>query len=186
MCSVRIQDAPPAGVAARAGALGRGPTGNEGPPAPGEGTLRRWGRTLWAIVRQRCPRCRKGRIFRGVFAMNDPCPVCGLLFQREEGYFLGAMYISFAASVAILSALFFTASALLPDWGSYLVALLTTVLYLPLTPALFRYSRVLWIYLDRLLDPHGALAGSYEKRRLKQLEGQEPCRPASYPGEYLG
>jgi uncharacterized protein (DUF983 family) len=173
-------------VAARAAALDPGSKGNEGPRAPGEGTLRRWERTLGAIVRQRCPRCRKGHIFRGAFAMNDPCPACGLLFQREEGYFLGAMYISFAASVVILSALFFTAYALLPGWGSYLVALLTTVLYLPLTPALFRYSRVLWIYLDRLLDPNGALAGSYEKRRVKQLEGREPCWPGSYPGDDLG
>jgi uncharacterized protein (DUF983 family) len=141
---------------------------------------------LGAIARQRCPRCRKGRIFRGLFAMNDACPACGLLLQREEGYFLGAMYISYAASVALMAALFFPASALLPDWDSYLVALLTTVLYLPLTPVVFRYSRVLWIYLDRAIDPHGALAGSYEKMRLKQLQGREAGRPASYPGEHLG
>jgi hypothetical protein len=116
--------------------------------------------------------------------MNDPCPACGLLFEREEGYFLGAMYISLAESVALVSALFFTATALLPNWDSYVVALLTTVLYLPLTPTVFRSSRVLWIYLDRLLDPRGALAGTYEKRRLKQLEGREAGRPAGHPGEH--
>ena len=37
-------------------------------------------------------------MFRGVFAMNDPCPVCGLLFKREEGTFLGAMYVSYVLS----------------------------------------------------------------------------------------
>jgi hypothetical protein len=105
--------------------------------------------------------------------MNDPCPVCGLLFQREEGYFVGAMYMSYGASIPVLLALYFTASALLPNWDSYLVFLLAMAMYLPLTPAVFRFSRVLWIYLDRTLDPHGALAGSYEKKRLKQLEGQE-------------
>jgi uncharacterized protein (DUF983 family) len=135
------------------------------------------------MVRQRCPRCRKGRIFRGVLAMNDPCPVCGLLFQREEGYFLGAMYISYGASVAVLSALFFAATLLLPNWHGYLVALLATVLYLPLTPALFRFSRVLWIYLDRNTDPHGALAGPYEKMRLKQLEGLDAGEAAGHFGE---
>ncbi len=101
--------------------------------------------------------------------MNDPCPICGLLFQREEGYFFGAMYISYAVSVAILAAIFFPLAALLPNWNSLAVALLATALYLPLTPFLFRYSRVLWIYLDRTIDPHGALAGSYEKMRLRQL-----------------
>jgi hypothetical protein len=105
--------------------------------------------------------------------MNDPCPVCGLLFQREEGYFFGAMYISYAASVALLSALFFAVSALLPNWDRYLLVLLATALYLPFTPAVFRYSRVLWIYYDRATDPHGVLAGSYEKMRLKQLQACE-------------
>jgi uncharacterized protein (DUF983 family) len=139
---------------------------------------RPWYRTLWDIVRQRCPRCRRGYIFRGILAMNEHCPVCGLLFQREEGYFLGAMYISYGASAAVITVLFFGATAVFPDWNGYLVALVTTILYLPLTPALFRYSRVLWIYLDRTLDPHGALAGPYEKMRLKQLEDGEVSRNA--------
>jgi hypothetical protein len=118
--------------------------------------------------------------------MNDPCPVCGLLIQREEGYFFGAMYISYAVSVAILGPVFFTASALLPSWDSYLVALITTVLYLPLTPALFRFSRVVWIYLDRAIDPHGALAGSYEKMRLRQLADRQAGRSPDHPGARLG
>ena len=48
-----------------------------------------------ARLRQRCPRCFRGRIFRGLFALNDPCPVYGELFRREEGTFLGPMYVSY-------------------------------------------------------------------------------------------
>ena len=88
---------------------------------------RRTARILWAIVQQRCPRCRIGRIFRGTFAMNDPCPRCGLLFQREEGYFLGAMYFSYAISLAILVPLLFAASCSLASaLDNNLVALLAT------------------------------------------------------------
>jgi uncharacterized protein (DUF983 family) len=147
--------------------------GHDGPPAAGEGALRRWGCTLAAIARQRCPRCRNGRIFRGVLAMNDPCPACGLLFKREEGYFLGAMYISYGLSSLTMLFFFFALRALLPEWDGPLVALLALIAYLPLVPAVFRYSRVLWMYYDRRLDPHGALAGSYEKRRLEQLEKEK-------------
>ncbi len=182
---VRGQAGLTASRAASAGAPDTGPDGLQGPCARGEGTLRRWCRTLWAIVRQRCPRCRKGRIFRGVFAMNDPCPDCGLLFQRDEGYFVGAMYISYGTSVAIVTPLFFAASALLPDWEGYLVALLVAALYLPLTPLVFRSSRVLWIYLDRAFDPHGALSGPYERMRLRQLQDREAGLPARPPGERL-
>jgi uncharacterized protein (DUF983 family) len=147
--------------------------------APGEGTLRRWGRILGAIVRQRCPRCYKGRIFHGVLAMNDPCPACGLLFEREEGYFLGAMYFSYVLSSLILVPFFFALRALLPEWNSHVVVLLALIPYVPLMPAVFRYSRVLWIYYDRATDPHSALAGSHEKMRLKQLAEREAGAGAS-------
>ena len=142
-----------------------------------------WRRT-WAvgrgILRQRCPRCRRGHIFRGLFRMNDPCPTCGLLFQREEGYFLGAMYISYGLSSAIFAVLYFTLDFLLPTWNTVLLALVTFLPYLPLVPAVFRYSRVLWIYFDRTADPNGGLSGSYEKMRLRQLAGRQ-ARPDGNP-----
>ena len=141
-----------------------------------------WG-TFRAILRQRCPRCHEGRIFRGTFAMNDPCPVCGLIFQREEGFFLGAMYISYPVSVAFLIPAFFALSYLLPTWNGAVVALLAVVPYLPFSPAVFRYSRVLWIYFDRAADPHGGLAGSYEKMRLNQLAGRTAELPPGHPDE---
>jgi hypothetical protein len=103
--------------------------------------------------------------------MNDPCPCCGLLFQREQGYFLGAMYMSYPLSAAILLAFFFLLSALLPNWNTIWVALLAVVPYVPFAPAVFRYSRVLWIYFDRWADPYGNLA--LENRRLREIAAAE-------------
>src|SRR5438094_2275536 len=104
---------------------------------------------LWAIVRLRCPRCLQGKVFKGSFAMNDPCPVCGVLFQREEGYFLGAMYVSYFLATAVLIPLYLMAALLLPNQHSLVIALVATAAYLPFIPAVYRYSRLLWIYLDR-------------------------------------
>ncbi len=64
--------------------------------------------TLTSILQQRCPRCRMGRIFhysifRGLPKMCDRCSICGLKFEREPGYFLGAMYFSFALGVLIMA-----------------------------------------------------------------------------------
>jgi uncharacterized protein (DUF983 family) len=98
----------------------------------------------------RCPRCREGRLFKGPFRMNDPCPVCGLVHEREPGYFLGAMYFSYALAILVLVPLFFVFLSLLPNWPVLLVPLLPVLLYLPLTPLVYRYSRVFWIYFDRL------------------------------------
>src|SRR3954468_6496028 len=123
------------------------------PALPHESALRQWWATLVAIVRMRCPRCRQGRMFRGMFTMNDPCPVCGLVFQREEGYFLGAMYVSYVLGCALLIPSYFLLSYLFPNWSSTAIILLALVPYLALTPILFRYSRVLWVYYDRAVDP---------------------------------
>src|SRR5262245_35645022 len=100
------------------------------------------------MLLQRCPRCRTGRLFRGMFTMNDPCPVCGLIFEREPGYFFGAMYVSYGMAVVILTPIFFWLQWLLPDWPGPVVALLAVLPYLPLVPAVFRYSRVIWLYFD--------------------------------------
>ena len=82
-------------------------------------------------------------MFSGLWHMNDPCPTCGSLFQREEGYFLGAMYFSYALATAVLLPLYLLAMLLLPGQSTLTVALVATACYLPFVPAVFRYSRVL-------------------------------------------
>lgn len=84
--------------------------------------------------------------------MQERCPGCGLKFEREQGYFLGAMYISYALALVTIVAfgLLLWASTL---WSLQRIALWATLLFLPLAPTLTLFSRVLWIYLDRAMDP---------------------------------
>jgi hypothetical protein len=117
-------------------------------------------------------------MFRGSLTMNDPCPVCGLLFQREEGYFLGAMYCSYVLSSVILGVFYFIAAAFFPNVNGALLVLLVMIPYLPLVPAVFRYSRVLWVYVERAGSPVDESAGAYEKLRTRHLETRHPDPPA--------
>jgi uncharacterized protein (DUF983 family) len=109
---------------------------------------------LAAILAGRCPRCRVGPIFEGRFRMREGCPACGLVFGREPGYFTGAMYLSYALAVPLLAMLTLLAHHLL--WPALRleaaigVALVPFVLFVPW---IFRYSRILWIHLDRAIDP---------------------------------
>ena len=48
-----------------------------------------------AILRQKCPVCLQGNDHRSGITMNEVCPVCGLRFEREQGYFLAAMYVAY-------------------------------------------------------------------------------------------
>ena len=113
--------------------------------------------TLVDIFRQLCPRCRRGKIFaRSVFfgfpKMNERCPFCDLRFEREPGYFLGAMYISYALALVIIT-VFATALWALTGWWITRDTIWAIILFLPLAPAITYLSRILWIYLDQSFDP---------------------------------
>lgn len=110
-------------------------------------------RRLVAVITQRCPRCLEGAIWRGFVSMNTTCPVCGFVFDREaSGYYAGAMVVSYALAVPILAAIVL---ALIIIGGlDVVVALIVgNTAYLVLVPFIFRYSRVVWLHLDWLIDP---------------------------------
>jgi len=112
--------------------------------------------SLGAMLAGRCPRCHKGPIFqpmtRAPLTMNQTCAVCGLTFEREPGYFLGAMYFSYTfgvilvVPVALVLAVVFNLSLV----AVLLIALVQTLLTMVMA---FRYSRILWLYLDQVIDP---------------------------------
>lgn len=107
------------------------------------------GKRLRAILGERCPQCLRGQVFAGLITMRDCCPVCGHRFEREPGYFLGAMYASYFMAVPILGLLTWLLSVLLlPGWRLELVALVAGVPYLLLVPMIFRYSRIIWMHID--------------------------------------
>jgi uncharacterized protein (DUF983 family) len=112
---------------------------------------------LLSILKQRCPRCRAGRIFRGsIFRgfpkMYERCEVCDLKYEREAGYFLGAMYISYGlalGTIAIIAALLWSVTS----WSIVKDIAWAAILFLPFAPSLTLFARVLWIYLDQTVDP---------------------------------
>lgn len=104
---------------------------------------------LRAMLTQRCPVCLEGKMFRGLFAMNPTCPVCGHQFEREQGFFQGAMYISWVLGVSYLGLLAVLAQVLLvPRIGIGAAVACVVAIHLVCIPAVFRYSRVIWAHLN--------------------------------------
>src|SRR5688572_32788207 len=96
---------------------------------------------LHDLARGRCPRCRIGRIFDGrafprypaIARVHPRCVICGIKFDREPGYFLGAMYFSYAIVVIIILITLLILS-IFTSWGWKLrfgVALTAIVLLTP-------------------------------------------------------
>ncbi|MGH7893528.1 MAG: DUF983 domain-containing protein [Candidatus Binatia bacterium] len=105
---------------------------------------------LRRAFRLRCPRCGAGALFSGWFAMHESCAVCGLRFEREQGYFVGAIYLNYAVTsvMCLGSAIALDVLVGLPLWGQLVVASSCAVL---VPVAFFRYSRSLWLGIDHLV-----------------------------------
>ncbi len=109
---------------------------------------------LLSIVKGKCPRCRTGDMYIYPFyrvdkftAMHKNCPHCNLRYDIEPGFFIGAMYISYVFSVAILLTTFFFVYNFLgdPELWVYLIAVATVIMIF--LPFMFRASRVIYLYL---------------------------------------
>src|SRR2546422_11212197 len=134
-------------------------------------------RRLAAILAQRCPVCLEGRVFTGSFKMKDSCDVCGVRFAREQGYFLGALYFSYPSACILIVFFALLLSALCPAWEDWKVLLAASLPLVFLVPALYRYSRVLWMHLDRWFSPDEPAAPDRRGRPLR------PPSPPEVPRE---
>lgn len=109
---------------------------------------------IGAILLAKCPRCHQGDIFEHPVSRvtkfrqtKTHCPKCDLRYEVEPGFFYGAMYISYAFSVAIFIVFGFATFLIANDppiWVYPTVVITVTLLLLPIT---FRYSRVLLLHI---------------------------------------
>jgi hypothetical protein len=86
--------------------------------------------------------------------MNHFCLECGYRFVREAGFFLGAMYFSYALG-SLLLAIFTLLLSLfvVPEWPLWYVLGPASLLLVPFLPAIVRYSRVFWFHFEQTVNP---------------------------------
>ncbi len=107
-----------------------------------------------AILGAKCPRCREGNLFsvplmsfRKLSDIKKSCDFCQANLIPEPDFYYGAMYISYAFSVALVVTALVALNVLLekPELWMYLVSVL--VANLLLLPLMLRYSKVLYLYM---------------------------------------
>jgi uncharacterized protein (DUF983 family) len=113
----------------------------------------------------KCPRCRKGRMFRyGIqlsvkknMTMNDRCEECGQIMDIEVGFYYGTGYVSYLVAfiISILSFFLwmFTIGFSFEDDRFFWWIGCNAVFLLLLQPWLMRYSRALWLSWFVKYDP---------------------------------
>lgn len=107
-----------------------------------------------AILQGKCPQCRQGRLFKSkaynlknFMKVHLHCTVCNARFAKEPRFFEGAMYISYVLNVG----LFLTSAFIIHNFfGKQPVWVYMTTITLAVTllyPLLFRYSRIIYLYV---------------------------------------
>lgn len=85
--------------------------------------------------------------------MFSHCPKCNLSFQPEPGYYYGAMYVSYAFTVAIAGAVFLIGYFLSDTMNIPLYLLQLTLILALLAPYTFRTSRAIWLNIFNRYHP---------------------------------
>lgn len=114
-----------------------------------------------SILFHKCPRCLEGELYpdRNPYHLSQTakmyshCPKCNLNYQPEPGYFYGAMYVSYAFTVAISVGVFLVDYLFFWDWGVAFFLLILTVILAVLAPYTFRTSRVIWLNIFHSYRP---------------------------------
>ena len=104
-------------------------------------------------VRRRCPRCG-GKAFSSYFGLTEHCGRCGLRFEREEGYWVGALIINTTVVFGAFLIVFVGGMAITwPDvpWGALLAVTLGAMAILPVL--FYPLSKTLWMAVELSWHP---------------------------------
>jgi uncharacterized protein (DUF983 family) len=121
------------------------------------------GTKLYSITTNTCPKCQEGSFFKtsnpydlhNFDKINSSCPYCRESFQREPGFYIGSMYISYALSVALTVSVF-VLFVLVLDLDIYVVLGGLIPLIIILFPVFFRKARIIWLNIFVKYNPEKA------------------------------
>ncbi|OMQ11193.1 DUF983 domain-containing protein [[Flexibacter] sp. ATCC 35103] len=110
---------------------------------------------LTHILSNECPICHKGKVFKdkNIFLnfslpkMNEYCSHCNYKFQKEPGYFFGAMYVNYGLTVAQAITTYCIAQFFFEKNFDLRIIPIIAVVIILLTSFNLRFSRLAWIYM---------------------------------------
>lgn len=105
------------------------------------------------VLKGTCPNCGETKVFKEkgnplIFkmpVMHEKCHKCNYSFNREPGFYFGAMYMSYALTVAEMVSVFVL--GLLAGVGFLKMFFAVIVVVFLLSTFNFRISRLMWLNL---------------------------------------
>jgi hypothetical protein len=113
-------------------------------------------RALGRGLLRRCPRCGGRGLFSGWWTMRDRCPTCGLHFERDEGFFLGAWVMNYAIASGVVAVVLTVVIAVLAsDPHANLVPIIAVggVAAVVVPIVFYPWSRTIWVAIELIMRP---------------------------------
>jgi uncharacterized protein (DUF983 family) len=131
------------------------------------------GSKLYSIFHMRCPRCHEGEFFvahpynlKKVGDLHPTCPKCGLKYEKEIGFYFGAMYVSYGMGVALFVVMWLGFNLFFPYASTALQIAIISAVSLLVGPYFYALSKIIWANLFFGYDKHAIAV--YRKEREEE------------------
>jgi uncharacterized protein (DUF983 family) len=119
------------------------------------------GDKTYSIIHAKCPVCQEGDVFESkqiynlkeFDKMHENCTICNHKYEIENGFWYGAMYVSYALTVAFSVATFILTYLFYPSASVWVYIGMIVLSLLVLAPITFRLSRLIWMNFFSSYDP---------------------------------
>ena len=111
-------------------------------------------RLLRRGLRKRCPACGERDIWASWGRPIERCPNCGLVFERIEGHFVGAVGINTIVSFIVLFMVLIVSMILTaPEFELWILLPVNVGVTLAMTTWFMPISKTLWTSFDIMMRP---------------------------------
>jgi len=111
----------------------------------------RIGLTIWRSLKLRCPVCDRASIVARPFNLKHRCDACGVIFKREEGFFVGAIMANVVATEALIVVIYLACIAL-TNFNERVVLPILFVVGISFPLAFYHHAWALWLAMDHLIE----------------------------------
>lgn len=107
--------------------------------------------TLGRCLKLRCPVCGEASIVERPFNLKHLCSHCGVIFKREEGFFVGAIMANIVATEAFILLVYF-ACIFFTNLGDRTMLTILFAIGVTFPLAFYHHAWALWLGMDHLIE----------------------------------
>ena len=109
------------------------------------------GLVLWRSLKLQCPVCGEASIVKRPFNLKHHCDACGVVFKREEGFFVGAIMANVVLTEFFILDIYFVC-LLLTNLSDRVMLTILFVVAVTFPLAFYHHAWAFWLAMDHLIE----------------------------------